>query len=728
MKKLITLICAMHSLSAVSQQQTDTLKNIELPAASIKASKISLSSEKVLRVLTKQTIERLHQTQDIPYLLNTMSNVVVSSDAGTGTGYTDIKVRGTDITRMNVTMNGVPVNDPESQATYFVNTPDLLSSAQQVELVKGVGNSTNGNGSFGASLALNTLDIHQTKPGAIISFDAGSMHTFKWMAKATTGLVNQRWVSTIRLSSLTSDGYIKRSVSNLKALQFTTQYRIHKNATLTFNYLKGREKTGQAWNGVLQDSLATNRTFNELGIKSDGTYYSNQTDNYGQDYHQLFYDWAISDRVHVGTTLFYTKGKGYYEEYKVAQSYTDYNLTNPIIGNDTLFQTDLIRQLWLDNHFYGGRAYINLYLKKLTAGLYVNLNQYRGFHHGDIIWSQYAVPDGYQWYRLTSQKNDQNVYGMISYAWNSKWQLLADVQYRHVNYIINGFRKNPSIHHALQWNFFNPKIKVSYQSQMHTCSVMAGIAQKEPNRDDIEAGQLSLPKPEKLLNTEINYIFHPSSNWALYATAYGMYYRDQLVLTGKINDVGAYTRTNVPESYRIGIELETKYQIPAKWLSTAIHMAMSRNKIVAYTEYLDDYDNGGQIAVNYNNTDISFSPNVIAGFTCTINPLYTSHIKSFSKASVDVMAKYVGKQYMGNNSLSVHQLNSFATVDIMVNMPINIRQQEIKFRLGLLNCLNTLYEPRGYTYSFVYDNQINTVNYYYPQSGIRAIAGLQMSF
>ena len=728
MKKIFISLTFM-SMVLKTNAQNDSVKNVELPAAVIKQQKFQLLDEKNLKEIKIDFLKRTNQTQDVPYVLNGLSNVVVSSDAGTGTGYTDIKVRGTDLNRINVTMNGIPVNDPESQATYFVNTPDLMSSAQSVELVKGVGNSKNGNGSFGASLAINNLDVNNKEAQFNFSTSYGSFNTFKSVARASTGLINNKFIATLRASNITSDGYVDRATADLKSMQLTAKYLIDKNTQIVFNYLKGKEKTGQAWNGIMEDILKTNRTFNELGIKADGTFYNNQTDNYGQDYYQLFFDKKLNHNWSVGSTLFYTKGKGYYEEYKLSQQYADYNLSNPIIGADTIRNTDLVRQLWLDNDYYGGRWYANYFSKKLNAGLFLNFNQYNGRHHGDVIWSQYPIEKGHRWYKLSSLKTDINLYSMADYTINNKWSVFADMQYRKVNYQINGFRKNPTINHDLNWNFFNPKFKLTYKKTNQQLSLMLGVAQKEPNRDDIEANVNELPKPEKMTNVELNYIYTIKNKLAFYATSYLMYYKDQLVLTGKINDVGAYTRTNIPTSYRYGIELETKWQPSSKFVEINGNISFSQNKIQDFTEYLDDYDNGGQAENKFQKTDISFSPNMVAGLTTSLFPLRNSNYKKIQNASIDIIGKYVGRQFLDNTSNSNRQLKAFETIDMTVNIPYQLNtKQNIGFRIGLYNILNKKFEARGASYNWRENNQVVTLNYFFPQAGFHFMTGIVFNF
>lgn len=724
MKKVFFSMALLHICASSFAQKKDSLRNIELPAAIITDFKNNQLDENSNKRIDKLLNKKLNQGQDLPYILNSISSVVVSSDAGTGTGYTGIRVRGSDLTRINVTMNGVPVNDPESQATYFVNTPDLLSSAQNVTLSKGVGTSKNGNGSFGGAIAINNLDVNYVKPTFSYQTDIGSFNTFKNTLKASTGLINNHFVATVRASSILSDGYIDRSASDLKALQFTSKYQFDANTQLVFNYMKGKEKTGQAWNGVPQDSLATNRQYNELGLKSDGTYYNNQTDNYGQDYYQLFFDKKINNTFSIGSTLFLTKGKGYYEEYKMGQSFSDYGLPNFIQGNDTSTSTDIIRQLWLDNNFYGGRIYGNYFSKKVDAGLYININQYDGKHYGDIKWAQYGVPNDYRWYNLTAFKKDFNVYCMADYRIAKNVSLFADMQFRQVKYELNGFRKNPTINHNLVYHFFNPKVKITYKDKHQLLSILAGIAQKEPNRDDIEAGKLSLPKPEKLYNVELNYIYSFNNRWSINSTTYLMYYRDQLVLTGKINDVGAYTRSNIPESYRLGIEIETHWRPSIKIFEFTANMSFSQNKVLHFSEFIDDYDNGGQIQKNYTKTDISFSSNFIAGGRFSIFPLRGGIESDVENFSIDILPKYVSRQFLDNTSNLNRSINAYLVNDIIINCPIKIKESTINIRTGMYNIFNNKYSANGYTYSYYYDNTTTTQNYYYPQSGFRWMLGL----
>lgn len=727
---LFVFVCGINKLFSLNQllEKSDSIKNIELPA-SIIVSKKQLNSksfrEQSGNIADKKTIKRLNQAQDLPFLLNSMSSVVTSSDAGMNIGYSSIRIRGADLTRINVTLNGVPMNDAESQTTYFVNTPDLLSSAHSIEMSKGVGASKNGTGNFGAGIGIQNLDVQNKEPFLSYETGYGSFNTFKNTLKLSTGLLQEKWIATIRLSDLKSDGYIQNSASKLRALQFTTKYIISESAQFILNYMKGKEKTGQAWNGVLEDSLKTNRTYNELGLMSNGKYYANQTDNYSQDFFQLFFDKKITKKWSLGSVLFLTKGRGFYEEYKIGEKYKNYYLPNfQFTPDSSITQTDLIRQLWLKNNFYGGRIYALYFGRKIDGGMYLNLNQYQGKHFGEVIWGQQGIPPNYRWYDLWAKKSDINIYSMIDYKPTQNISLLADLQLREVNYQINGFRKNPSIQHNLNYHFFNPKIKLTYRNYNTIASLLMGIAQKEPNRDDIEAGIKSLPKPEKLFDIEFSYLRKIKNKLILQSNLFGMFYKDQLVLTGKINDVGAYTRSNINKSYRMGIELELRYQTINGIFEMSGNLALSQNKIIGFTEYIDNYDSGIQIENKYQKTDISFSPNIIAGGRFTIFPLKQFKLSSIQKLSFDFLPKYVGKQFLDNTSNSQRVISPYFVSDFVTQIPLQFSNKTFTIKGGIYNLFNTMYSSNGYTYSYVYNSQLNTQNYYFPQSGIRWMLGL----
>lgn len=682
--------------------------------------------------ISKKDIAKGNNGQDVPYLLQYTPSAVVTSDAGAGVGYTGIRVRGTDGTRINVTLNGIPVNDAESQGTFFVNFTDIASTTGSIQLQRGVGTSTNGSGAFGATMSISNMQQYE-KAGAELINSVGSFNTLRHTLHAGTGLINDQFQFDVRLSKITSDGYIDRSSSDMKSLQFIAGWTPNKKTSVHFMVMTGKEKTQQAWNGVSQDSLATNRTFNELGVRADGTYYDDQTDNYQQDYYQLFADHQFSNVLtgHIG--LFLTRGRGYYNEYRLGQSFSTYGLNDFITpSNDTFSTTDLIRQLWLDNYYYGG-VFSLMYEKKNTQVTFGGgFNRYEGEHYGYVKWAQYNVPADYRWYLNDAQKNDANVYLKAQHTINKNLILFGDLQYRNVQYDINGFRDNPTLTPSVNYSFFNPKAGVTYllrnnifQKQKVYASI--AVANKEPNRNDFEANTTELPKHEQLYDVEAGYEVS-KQKWNVSANYYYMSYKDQLVLTGQINDVGAYTRTNVPESYRTGVELQGAV-IPTRWLTIHANATISQNKIKNFTEYYDNYDdpNGNQVMIEHNNTDIAFSPNIIGAGGVTLRPF--RKMSMGQKFEIDLLGKYVGKQYLDNTSSDARSIDAYALGDVRIRYSIKAKPfKELGLNLMLNNIFDKKYESNGYTYSYRYGGENTTVNYYYPQAGFNWLLGLTMKW
>lgn len=682
--------------------------------------------------LNKKDIEKGNLGQDMPYLLQYTPSAVVTSDAGAGVGYTGIRVRGTDGTRINVTLNGIPVNDAESQGTFFVNFGDLASSTSSIQLQRGVGTSTNGAGAFGATMSISNME-QMKKAGVEMTNSYGSFDTWRHTLKAGTGLLKNGFQFDVRLSQINSRGYIDRSNSDLKSMQFIAGWQASEKTQLRFMLMTGKEKTKQSWNGVPEDSLETNRTYNELGMRADGSYYDNQTDNYQQDYYQFFVDHKFSKYITGHAALFMTRGRGYYEEYKLGQSYGSYGLADNIRGTDTLTETDLIRQLWLDNYYYGSVFSLIYHKNKTQLTFGGGWNQYTGEHYGDVLWAMNGgVPDNYRWYDLDAQKNDLNLYLKLQQYLGEKLMLFGDLQYRNVAYNIYGFRDNPGVRAMPTYNFINPKAGLTYfiaknGSKIEKLYASVAVANKEPNRNDFEASPVDQPQHEQLYDVEVGYD-RTMSKWQLGANYYYMRYNNQLVLTGEINDVGAYTRTNVPNSYRTGIELQAAY-VPNHWLKLFANGTYSQNKILNFTEYIDNYDNawGIQDVVNHGTTDIAFSPDFIGAGGITLSPFrYMSKGQVFE---IDLLTKYVGRQYLDNTSNQDRSIDPYNLVDARIRYSIQTKPfRELGFNLMLNNILNTQYVSNGYTYSYVGGGALNTFNYFYPQAGFNFLLGVTMKW
>jgi iron complex outermembrane recepter protein len=667
--------------------------------------------------ISAREIRKLNLGQDLPFLLNQTPSVVINSDAGNGVGYTGLRIRGSDLSRINVTLNGIPYNDAESQGVFFVDLPDFSSSVNSIQVQRGVGTSSNGAGAFGATINISTHEFNKEAYGEINN-SYGSFNTWKNTIRAGTGLLNDHFTLDARISRITSDGYIDRATSKLSSFYLGSGY-FSKNTQVRLNVFGGYEKTYQAWNGVPESKLATERSFNSAGTEKPGEPYDNETDNFWQNHYQLFINHALSNNLTFNTSFFYTRGKGYYEQYKASEDFADYGLAYPVIGGDTVFSTDLVRQLWLDNDFYG--SVFSLQYNKggtqLTFG--GGWNKYEGNHYGKVIWSQIGVPLNHIWYDLDANKRDVNVYAKWQQKLNINFQTFADLQYRGVKYEINGFRYNPTLFVNNTYNFVNPKVGLSYSRPGMQAYISYALANKEPNRDDFEASKQNQPKHETLHDIELGWEKR-GAKFSVNATGYYMYYRNQLVLTGQINDVGAYTRTNIPSSYRMGIELQGMVQ-PVKQLSLNAGLALSRNKINDFVEYVDDYDNGGQKSYTYKNPDIAFSPALIANATITYKPVTNAELSLFSK--------HVSRQFLDNTGNKSRQLKAYFINDLRASYTFRSNWfKEISVLAQANNIFNIKYEPNGYTFSYLYGQELVTENYYYPMAGTNFMAGLNIKF
>jgi len=713
MKYTATLACMMLSSLAIHAQQDSTLVSIHdtLTPVEIIGIRTHEAAPFATSDLYKYQFQKYQTGQDIAYTLEALPSIVANSDAGNGVGYTDIRVRGTDMQRINFTLNGIPLNDAESQGTFFVNIPDLLASTHSIQVQRGVGSSTNGPGSFGASINLSNT-LAPTEPFIETAHSLGSFNTFKNSIHIGTGQYKSGLYSTIRLSHVKSDGYIERAYSNLNSLHALIGWNAPNNKTsIKFNTLIGNEKTGQAWNGVSQELLETNRQFNELGLMEDGQYYNDQTDNYQQKYFQLFLQHQFNTQWHANVGLFYTRGKGYYNEYRLGESFSDYYLEPFKVDTHIFYETPLIRQLWLDNHFYGAVFNINYEKAHTTLNMGGSISQYDNLHYGQVKWAKYGFPADYEWYNNPAHKSDGNIYLKWIQKLSTQLSTYVDLQTRYVQYTIDGFRKSPDVFQSNDYLFFNPKVGLNYQPfPNHKAYVSFGVANKEPNRDDFESSIEETPRHESLYDIELGYNIR-QNKWLLDVQLYYMMYNNQLVNTGKINDVGAYTRTNIDQSFRRGIEINAQYKVHPR-LSLQAHTTLSQNKILNFTEYIDDYDNGGQIENNYKMTDISLSPSVLAFAQISSQP-----IPSLPQLQWDITGRYVGRQYLDNTSNMERSIDPYFTLNTMLQYHFNINKAyHFTVNLSVQNILNTQYVSKGYTFSYIYDG-MQTYNYFFPQAG-----------
>jgi len=720
MKKL--LVCAFlcaGSFTALAQNEKKFNDTAYLQQVEVQAIRAGEKAPFAKTDLTKKEIEKTNLGQDLPFLLNQTPSVVVNSDAGNGVGYTGIRIRGTDAARINVTLNGIPYNDAESQGTFFVDLPDFSSSANSIQVQRGVGTSTNGAGSFGGSINIATNDLNKDFYVSTNN-SVGSFNTVKNNIQFASGLLGKHFTIDGRLSRISSDGYIDRAKSNLQSFYLSTAF-VNATNSLRLNVFSGKEKTYQAWNGVAEYLLATDRTNNPSGNEKPGDPYDNETDNYTQTHYQLFYNHKFNSYWKGNIAAFLTRGKGYYEQYKADKKLADYNLPDYFDGTNTIKSTDLVRRLWLDNYFYGTIFSLQYQKNKTQLIFGGGYNAYDGKHYGDIKWAavQAAVPMNYRWYNLKAYKKDFSVYSKWIQQFSNHWQGFADIQFRNINYTIDGFRDNPALRIKENYSFLNPKFGITYSNKTWKAYLSYALAGKEPNRDDFEAGNTQQPKAEKLHDVELG-VEKNTATYSFGANLYYMYYQNQLVLTGKINDVGAYTRTNIAKSYRAGIELLGKVKI-TKWVNAATNITFSENKIKNFTEYLDDYDNGGQQTKFYSKTDISFSPSVIAGGSINFTPI--------KNGEINLISKYVGRQYLDNTSQKSRSLNPYYLQDIRLSYLLkNKILKETNIILQLNNVFNKRYEPNGYSFSYIYGGDLTTENFYFPMAGFNFMVGLNLKF
>ncbi len=695
--------------------------------------------------VAKNELEKQNLGQDLPYLLSLTPSVVVTSDAGTGVGYTGIRIRGSDATRVNTTINGIPLNGPEDHIVYWVDLPDFASSVDNIQIQRGIGTSTNGAGAFGGSVNIQSSKL-SAEPFASVNSSSGSFNTYKNTVQFGTGLLQNKFAFEGRLSKITSNGYIDRASSNLKSFYLSGGYYGSKSS-LRLIIFSGKEKTYQAWYGVPEEKLNGSKDdllthyYNNLGYlyitpadsinlfnSKNRTYnyytYDNQTDNYQQDYYQLHYSHAAGEHLNLNLALHYTKGKGYYEEFKPQEKFYKYGLKDVAIGNDTITTTDLIRQKWLDNDFYG-ITFSGNYEKnnfQLTAG--GAYNTFDGDHYGTIVWSAYANNSSinHQYYFDNAFKHDFTVFGKLIYEINAKTSLICDLQYRTVIYSFVGIGNDlNALRQHIGLSFFNPKAGITYAINTSN-KLYASIASghKEPVRDDYTGYTPgNRPKPEEMIDAEAGYKFIRNKIWTG-MNLYYMNYKNQLILTGKINDVGEYQRQNADKSYRRGVELELGYA-PSSKIKISGNITFSQNKIETYYAYADDYDNGGQHADTIRHGNIAFSPEITSAGTIAYSPV--------KNLSLDFIARYVSKQYLDNTSNEKRILKAYLVNDIRLNYILKISHlKEFRITFCVNNIFNKLYESNGYTYSYQSGGKLITQNYYYPQAGINWLGGISLKF
>tara|TARA_A200000113_G_scaffold30966_1_gene25765 strand:- start:3069 stop:5288 length:2220 start_codon:yes stop_codon:yes gene_type:complete len=715
------------------KQVSDSLALISLEEVQLIGIRANDNTPVTFTNITQKELAPRNLGQDIPILLNYLPAVVTTSDAGAGIGYTGIRVRGTDATRVNVTINGIPYNDSESQGTFWVNLPDFASSVEEIQLQRGVGTSTNGSAAFGASLNIKTSALTNTS-FAEFSSSVGSFNSSKNSFQFSTGLLNEHFTLSGRLSQIKSDGYVDRSRSNLKSYFFQGTYQ-DENTLIKALLFGGHEITYQSWYGLDALTLQTDRRSNPAGALFDQNgkpmgFYDNQVDDYTQDHFQLHWNEQLNPSWNFSLGLNYTYGRGFYEEYNDLWytqnisfgSETSYSyLQIPQNSSNTVDATENISQKWLDNHYYVLILGLNYQDENTTFNFGGLASRYLGDHFGVLLWGQQigeTLPNQ-RFYENQGIKTEGSAFFKLSQTLNESWSTFVDLQIRGINYEVSGLVAGPSDFQVSdQFLFLNPKAGLTYSlSNAQKFYFSYAKAQREPNRTDYENGA---PKPEKLNDFELGWRIKKDRIQAQ-ANVYWMDYQDQLVLTGALDAVGAPIRKNVGESRRIGLEVEAQWQVLDQFIWKP-NVALSSNK------NLDFYFERDGVLEALENTNLAYSPNVVIG-----NAFIYAPSTSFQ---VGLLSKYVGEQFMGNIDSANSLLNSYFVSDISAvwTWQPNTWFDSIQWSLLINNIFNEQYESNGYFYT--YDDswsnpgQIQTIEGagYYPQAGINFLTGLKLQF
>ena len=704
-KRLFLSSFLLFSLATLAQEKTkDTTRVNQLDEVLVSAIRVNSKTPVSFSNLSKKEIQNRNLGQDIPILMNYMPSVVTTSEAGNGVGYTGIRVRGSDATRVNVTINGIPYNDSESHGTFWVNMPDFASSLQSVQLQRGVGTSTNGSGAFGASLNMLT-DSYSEKASGEISNSFGSFNTRKHTVKFSTGLLNDHFEIAGRVSNLNSDGYIDRASSDLKSYFLQGTY-VGTTTLIKALAFGGNEKTYQSWNGIDGETMLTNKTFNSAGIFTDEAgqtrFYDNETDNYQQDHYQLHWNEKLAANWSTNLAFHYTKGKGYYENYKEDGDVANYGLSlisGTTTNSSAINTTDLIRQKWLDNDFYGTTFSANYQSNKLDFIFGGSYNKYEGNHFGKVIWARSAGLSelGDRYYDDTATKTDGTAFAKANYQVNDQWSLFGDLQIRNVNYKANS-DETGVVNDT--FSFFNPKAGLNYTvNSKNNVYFSYARANREPNRTDYEGGNV---KPEKLNDFELGWRYL-SDKVQLNTNFYYMAYQDQLILTGTLDDVGNPIRSNSEKSYRLGVEMDAAIVLSSTF-SLRPNLTLSRNKNI-------DLAVSGQ---NYGTKDISYSPSVIAGNNFIYKPT--------EGLQIIWLQKYVGQQYMNNIESPEAKLADYFINDL--NVTYEIKPKSVFKSIVFKGLVNNIFDKKYISNGYMWD----IYPYYYPQAGANLLAGITLLF
>lgn len=706
-------------------------KSETLDEVLVKAVRVNATSPITHSNVTKKQLAKRNLGQDIPVLLNYLPSVVTTTDAGAGVGYTGIRVRGINAQSTNVTINGIPYNDAESLGTFWVNLGDFASSVESLQLQRGVGTSTNGSGAFGASINVLT-DAVSSESNGEISNSFGSFNTRKHMLKFSTGLMRadterSRSVEIAgRLSNITSDGYIDRAETNLKSYFLQGSY-VDENTLIKAITFGGKEVTYQAWNGIDAETLENDRTFNPSGQYTDADgntqFYDNEVDNYNQDHYQLHWNERYNNRWSTNLGLNYTYGRGYFEQYREDENFSDYDLTPFEIGGETINETDLIRRRWLDNDFYVINASGNFKNNKLNLTFGSSYSLYDGDHFGEVIWAEFTSNSEIRerYYEGNGRKTDWSVFTKATYRINDNVSLYGDLQMRLVDYKTSGLSSDRIPFNVDEsYSFFNPKAGITYKlNATNNLYFSYARANREPNRDDFENNPTV--KPEQLNDFEMGWR-HDAKNFRLYVNGYYMLYNEQLVLTGQNDNVGNPIRTNSGDSYRLGLEVDAAIAISDKF-------SLQPNFTLSTNQNMQTFESVNGRLLDLGKTDISFAPELIAANAFVFQPK-----EGFQ---MSLLTKYVGEQFMGNTENPESKLDSYLVNDFNITYEWKPKSifKSVVFSGLVNNIFNEKYVSNGYFGSFDFEDDssptgISTGYFagFYPQATTNFLVGLTLRF
>ncbi len=742
MKKVFLLVGLLflgYSMRAHNEQPIDTIQQVKLDEIVVSATRAGKSTPVAYSNITQSQIKKENGARNVPVILQTIPSLVSFTEDGLGIGNTSLRIRGTDATRINVTLNGMPLNNPESQEVYWVNLPDISSSLQSVQVQRGIGTSTNGAAAFGASISMKTMGSKSQAYGEA-STAIGSYNTFSSSIAAGSGILDNGLSFDTRYSKNSGDGYIRNGKINHDNLLLSLSHNTDKQI-LKLSYIRGEQITGITWEGISPEDMDKyGRRYNPAGKYKDDAgnthYYDNETDNYLSNILQLMLTRELSDHWFLNGSLSYNNGYGYYENYRYNRRYSDFGLQPQTIDGVEYTKTDFIRRKMMSNDFYVANASFN-YKKDATnltfGGMY---SLFDGEHFGSLPWVKHNdnIKDNFEWYRNNGTKGEFSIFTKLEYQLNEKLSLFGDLQYRHIYYNMSGIDDDlMDITSKFKYNFFNPKAGVFYNiDESNSIYASVAVGNREPLRSDMKDGvkgdAVNPIKSEGMIDYEVGYKHISYNGLTLGANIYYMDYNNQMVQTGKLNETGYKLMENVKDSYRVGIELEASIPLIEDKLRLDANATLSRNKIKNYIAYFDLYDNldnyswKGQQSENLGTTQISFSPDAVGMASIGYTPTRS--------LSFNILGKYVGKQYLDNTMNDVKSLQSYFTSNLSAGYTFEKTQLgTISIQVFANNILNSKYIANGWASTDMFEdgNKVNWIGYY-PQATRNYMVKLTVAF